>query len=355
VNDLIAQEADLPFAKAKKTVIRKRRRKAVPWRRIVQFGFAILNIYIGYRFYLFAHAAMTTDSGPLPTRPPGAEGWLPISGLMGVIDWISNGSLNTIHPAATICLLAFTATALLVRKAFCGWLCPVGLISELLASAGKRVFGRNFEPPRWVDRPLMAIKYLLLGFFLWAFYMMGVAGISAFIHSPYNQVSDVKMLLFFARLSTAAAVILMGLAVGSVFIQGFWCRYFCPYGAFLGLFSWLSPVKVHRNTQTCIDCAKCDKVCPARLPVMSKLNIKSVECNGCMACVEACPAENTLLMGTRRLKLSPLKTGIIVLLIFTAFYAGANLFGTWKSSLTDNDYRYHIARLDSPDYGHPGE
>lgn len=328
--------------------------KLVSWRRIVQYAFLILNIYIGYRFYIFVQAAFSDFITPLPTRPPGVEGWLPISGLMGAIDWLATGTLNSIHPAATICLLAFTAMALLLRKTFCSWFCPVGLFSELLASLGKRLFGRNIVLPRWLDRPLMAIKYLLLGFFIWAFYTMGVAGISAFIHSPYNQVSDVKMLLFFTNLETTAAIVLIILVVASVFIQGFWCRYLCPYGAFLGLFSWLSPVKVRRNSATCIDCGKCDRVCPVRLPVMSKLSIKSVECHGCMECVQACPVADTLHMGTRRYRLSPLKTGLLVILIFTMFYAGARLFGVWNSRLTDHDYRYHISRLESPEYGHPG-
>lgn len=195
---------------------------------------------------------------------------------------------------------------------------------------------------------------MLLGFFLRAFYTMGTSGIAAFIESPYNQVADVKMLLFFLELGTLGAIILLGLAIGSMFIQGFWCRYLCPYGAFLGFFSWLSPVKVRRNPVSCIDCGKCNKVCPARLPVMSKLNIKSVECTACMECVIACPVRDTLDLGTRLARLSPLKLGVLIVVVFATFYAGARLLGTWQSSLTDDQYRYHISHLDSAEYGHPG-
>ena len=46
---------------------------------------------------------------PLPSRPPGVEGFLPISGLMGLLDWIYQGALNTIHPAATILFVLFLA------------------------------------------------------------------------------------------------------------------------------------------------------------------------------------------------------------------------------------------------------
>jgi hypothetical protein len=50
--------------------------------------------------------------------------------------------------------------------------------------------------------------------------------------------------LFFERLGSAAAVDLLVLAAASVFVQGAWCRFLCPYGALLGLFSWMSPVKI---------------------------------------------------------------------------------------------------------------
>jgi polyferredoxin len=337
-----------------KKTARKKRKKPWPWRRTVQIAFAALNILLGWQFYRFVHAAQTTTSGVLPTRPPGVEGWLPISGLMGAIDWFVHGALNTIHPAATMLLLVFTVLAFCLRKSFCGWLCPVGLLSESLAMLGRKIFQRNFRPPRVLDRILMGIKYALLGLFLFAFVVMGMEGINRFLQSPYNRVSDVKMMLFFAQIGMVGGSILLGLAVGSIFIEGFWCRYFCPYGAYLGLFSWLSPVKVRRNIPSCIDCGKCDRACPAHLTVMSKPQIISVECNGCMECVQVCPVPDTLHLGLPTRKFSPLQMGVAVLLVFTLFYLGANALGHWRSSLTDEEYRYHISRLDGPEYGHPG-
>lgn len=341
-------EAKRPFAR------RAVRKSWWSWRRAVQVGFAALNIVIGYQFYVFVRAAQTMEHGDLPFRPPGVEGWLPISGLMGLIDWIGSGYLNTVHPAATVLLLAFLAVSLLLRKSFCSWLCPVGFISDLLANLGRKMFGRNFRLPRVVDVTLMSLKYLLLAFFLWAFYTMGLQGIAAFIESPYNQIADVKMLLFFAEIGTVAAVVLIVLAVGSVFVHGFWCRYLCPYGALLGFVSWLSPVKVRRNPASCIDCGKCDKICPSRLPVMIKQNIISVECTGCMECVEICPVKDTLHMGTKRRKPQPRTVAIAVVAVFLLFVAGAKMFGVWQTSVSDPEYRFHISRLQSTEYGHPG-
>lgn len=332
-------------------------RGAIPWRSIVQSGFALFNILIGIQFYRFVHAGLVNAAtGTLPYRPPGVEGWLPISGLMGLIDWIANGTLNAIHPAATVIVLAIVMIALALRKVFCGWLCPVGFLAEYLAKPGRWILRRkrSLMLPRRLDYPLLGMKYALLGFFLWAFAVMGTDGIAAFLTSPYNSVSDVKMLLFFERISGVGLAVIGGLAVGSMLIEGFWCRYLCPYGALLGLFSILSPVKIRRNAESCIECGKCDRVCPSRLPVMNKPTISSPECTGCMNCVQACPVADTLRLGTTKRTLSPLKAGLIAVSVLIVFSLSARMLGLWESSLSDDEYRMHMQRLETPEYGHPG-
>ena len=74
-------------------------------RLVVQTIFALACVLLAIQFGRFLHAARAGVE-PLPTRPPGVEGFLPISGLMGALDWIHQGTLNAIHPAATMLLLA---------------------------------------------------------------------------------------------------------------------------------------------------------------------------------------------------------------------------------------------------------
>lgn len=323
------------------------------YRLAVQGGFTLASLFMGWQFWRFYHAAVTT-TGDLPHRPPGIEGYLPISGLMGAIDWINQGSLNVIHPAATVMFLTFVGISLLLRKSFCGWICPVGFISENLARIGQLIFKRNFRPSGWFDKPLRSLKYLILGFFVWAIFSMTPQALHSFIESPYNKIADIKMMLFFVNLGKVGAIVLMVLAAGSIFINGFWCRYLCPYGALLGLFSWMSPVKVRRDPVTCTDCGLCDKVCPARLPVMSKLQITSPECLGCSDCVTSCPVKGALAIGTPERALSPKRIALLILIFFGIGWGAAQIGGIWRSGLIDDEYRYHIERMDSEEYGHPG-
>jgi len=320
----------------------------------VQLGFVLTSIVLGVMFANFVSSALTSEHGELPPRPPGVEGYLPISGFMGLIDWIRQGVLNDIHPAATVLFLLFILISIVVRKAFCGWICPVGFISEWLARIGQLIFKRNFRLPDWLDFSLRGIKYFLLAFFAWAILNMSAESLRAFIESPYNKISDVKMGMFFLNLSGLAAGILIGLILLSILIHSFWCRYLCPYGALMGLFSWMSPIKVRRDPVTCTDCGICEQICPARLPVDTKLRIIDPECIGCGDCVTSCPVPEALEIGTRKDSLTPFQLAVITLGIFLIGYVGARSFGIWQNSLSSDEVRYHINRMDSEEYGHPG-
>ena len=323
-------------------------------RLVVQAGFTAGCVLLGIQFARFTRAAMAGDL-PLPTRPAGVEGFLPISGLMGLFDWIYQGTLNQVHPAATMLFVIIVAVAFFARKSFCSWICPVGFLSELLARLGRRLFGHNFRPWKWLDIPLRGLKYVILFFFLQAVVLMSDAALQAFIQSPYNRVADVKMGLFFVRLGAVGLGVMLTLAVLSVLVNGAWCRYLCPYGALLGLISRFSPLRVRRDAASCIDCGLCDKVCMARLPVSGVDSVASVECTGCLDCIATCPVENALqVKAVRRWALSLPAYGLLVLLLFFGGYSASRLAGLWDSGVSDAEYSQRIRNLDQPEYGHPG-
>jgi polyferredoxin len=323
-------------------------------RLMTQGFFAAVSLFLGIQLARFYQAAQA-GTLPLPGRPPGVEAYLPISGLMGILDWAYQGTLNTIHPAATVLVMVALAMAFLLRKAFCSWVCPVGFLSETLARFGRWSFGRNFRFWSWVDGPLRGLKYLILAFFLWAILTMTADQLQAFIQSPYNRVAELKMGLFFVELGKTGTIVMGVLVLGSIFVQGFWCRYLCPYGALLGFFSWASPTRVVRNVESCVDCGLCDKVCMARLPVSTSGKVSSPECTGCVDCLAVCPVADALEVrtaGGRRL--SSLALAGALLGIFLAGYLGARATGSWHNQISDQEYVDRISEIHSPAYGHPG-
>lgn len=340
----------------KKKLVRKHLRDhSQQLRHGFQVAFLLLNVWLGGQFYLWVRQFEVAGSQISIARPAGVEGWLPIGGLMNLKYWLVTGHIPSIHPAAMFLLLAFLSMAFMFRKAFCSWLCPVGTLSEYLWRAGRKMFGRNFRIPRWLDIPLRGLKYLLLGFFVWAVTGMSAGAIESFMHSPYGLIAAVKMLNFFRFLGVTGLVVIGLLMVASLFIENFWCRYLCPYGALLGLVSLASPHRIRRNTEACIDCAKCARACPSSLPVDRLASVRSAECTGCMACVSVCPAEGALVMSLPQMLESKKKRRGLpawamaagIALLFLGLAGFAKVTGHWNSPVPNSAYHQLIPNASS--------
>lgn len=327
----------------KKLVRRDDREYSQTLRLGVQLFLVALNAWIGVEFYLWVRWAESGGRAFEVSRPAGVEGWLPIEGLMQLKYFLLTRELPHVHAAGFFLFVSFLMMSVVFRKSFCSWLCPVGTVSEYLWKLGRRTFRRNFQLPRWADITLRSLKYILLSFFVYAVASMSAAAIAEFLGSPYALIVDVRMLNFFRYLGSTTALVVLGLVVASIFIQNFWCRYLCPYGAFLGLASLLSPSQITRNSDTCIDCAKCAKACPSALPVDKLIQIRTAECTGCLECVAVCPAKDTLTMsvpvGLRKRHAIPawsIAAGIAI--IFFGLVGYAKISRHWNTSLPKQVY-----------------
>jgi polyferredoxin len=226
------------------------------------------------------------------------------------------------------------------------------------------MFARNFQLWPWVDIPLRGLKYLLLGFFVWAVSSMSANAIAAFMRSDYGMIADVKMLNFFRFLGEAGAIVIAVLVVASIFIQNFWCRYLCPYGALLGLTSLLSPLRIRRAPDACIDCAKCAKACPSSLPVDRLITVKSAECTGCLECVAVCPAKGALQISPVWRRGGPAERGEArsawamaagIAILFLGIVGFAKTAGYWNTNVPAAVYRQLVPHANQAQHPMPGD
>ena len=318
-------------------------------RRILQLVFLLITCYIGIRFYGFAHQL---EAG-LPVtveRPPGVEAFLPISALVSLKYFMVTGVFSRVHPAGLVLFMLICGTALLFRKGFCSWICPIGFLSDILARIHLKLFNKKFRVPVWPDRVLQSLKYLIAGFFIYSIFInMPANALAQFINSPYNRFADLKMLEFFSRISPTALTVLLILLVLSVMVPYFWCRYLCPYGALLGLISFFSAGKISRDSDRCTGCRRCERICPGQIKITGRETVRSLECSACQRCVDACPEKEVLRFTFfRRFSISPGMMGAIMAAGFVIAVFTARQAGLWHSKTPVQAYYSYYQEKQAP-------
>ncbi len=308
----------------------------------VQAVFFLLTLHIGYTFYHFV-LHFEAPGHPFIQRPPSVDAFLPIAGLMSFKYFLTTGIIEPVHPAALIMFSAAVCVSLLLKKGFCGWICPVGTLSQWFWMAGEKIFGRNFRVWKHADVFLRSVKYILMTFFIVTIWIrMSNASLEAFFRSDYYKIADIKTMKFFTDMSSATVWFLSGAAALSLLYKNFWCRYLCPYGALLGLLSRFSPVKIARNEKDCSHCHSCTKHCPALIDVEGQTTVKTAECFGCITCVSRCPAKGALEVsfgaGKQRKALAPYLYPAVLVILFSLMVGAGIISEKWHSRITYDEY-----------------
>jgi len=319
---------------------------------LCQSLFAIFCLFVGWQFYSFYLWATNPAANSFVQRPPAVEAFLPLGALVSIKRLFLGAEFDTIHPAGLTIFIAALLIGLFLRKGFCGWICPVGFASNLAERAGRKM-KILFRLPGWLDIPMLSLKYLLLGFFGYLILLkMGLQSLTDFHRSPYNVISDAKMLHFFLQPSVLAGSIMLGIILLSFLLRNFWCRYLCPYGGLLGILALLSPFQVKRTADTCIDCKKCEAICPASIKITNRNTVRNAECIGCLECVESCPVPNCLTLSVPGKKgIRPILLPILVLVLFFICYLVAKLTNHWNSEVPLEVFQRYYQTIN--EIGHP--
>ncbi len=315
----------------------------------VQSAFLLLTLQIGYRFYQFI-LHFKTPGRPFVERPSSVDAFLPISGLMSLKFSLFTGIIEPLHPAALFIFVAIIAASILMKKGVCGWICPIGTLSQLFWMSGEKVLGRSFRMEKYTDGTVRSLKYILMALFL---LVIGVAMppnmMVLFFITDYYKTADVRTMNVFAQMSTITLCVLTTLAGLSLIYKNYWCRYLCPYGALLGLLSCAGPVKIKRNNDKCLHCGSCTKNCPSLLDVEKKEVMNSPECFACMTCVSSCPSNGALDItfgtGKTRRAFKPYLYPLFLIIILYLVIGIGMATGNWKSLVPYDDYKRIIPEL----------
>ena len=220
---------------------------------------------------------------------PGAVGACPLGALQNAVA--SSRNRTPVYALGILMLYG-----LMLGRTICGYLCPVGLVQELLHKLPTPKIGKSR-----VTYILSFLKYVLLILLvvavpLWfAFRSLplpafckficpaGTLGGAVGLLSHPGNADKFSMLGGLFTWKMIVALLLVGLCV---FLYRGFCRFICPLGAFYGLFSRIALVGVKVDCGRCTGCGKCVKECP-----MDIQHVGDHECISCGKCVTVCPTK----------------------------------------------------------------
>jgi ferredoxin len=214
-----------------------------------------------------------------------AERWCPFGGVEAVYTYATDGNMLCSLGVSNFYILAgVLAATLLLRRVFCGYMCPIGTISEWLGRAAARLKIPQVRLPDRLDRRLMLLKYPVLILILFITYRASELLFRAFDPCYALLSRHGEDITFWAY------VVAGGIVLGSLLITVPFCRWLCPLAAVLNVFSRFGLTRIKRNEDACVACGHCATACPMNIPVDDVKEVTHARCLSCMNCVDACPA-----------------------------------------------------------------
>ena len=256
-------------------------------RRMVQWGFLCLFI-LPLLPMIYKRLAFQTGSDYASWLLP----WDPLLALGNLL----NRNISALIIGAPLLLLAIS---LVLGRSFCGWICPLGTVMDLVqplafwhkqrVARPNHVNGRRNSRLRYLilvaalGGALLSIKLLGLVDPLVIFTRAATAGIANLLGS--RQAFERGGLTYFSMLFIAILVL-------EFWQPRFWCRHLCPQGALLSLVSRFSLLN-RRVSAACSNCSLCRQACPMDAILQDEHDTDYSDCTLCLECESACPVRGT--------------------------------------------------------------
>lgn len=179
-------------------------------------------------------------------------------------------------------MLFIITTAFLLGPIFCGWMCFTGFYQDIARYLGRFIKKEPWDFDKKIHNKLRYLRYIGL------FAGLLLGGIFLFPEKIGHSLGGV---LKGHLVIDTAFYFLIALGILSLVTSRFFCRYCCPFGAKLGLYSLFRPITINRN-ENCIHCGGCTKACPMGIEVDKINSMANPNCINCFNCIENCPQKS---------------------------------------------------------------
>lgn len=276
----------------------------------------------------------------------------PVGGVVSIYEYFVSGRfVKKVHESSFVLMYIVFVLTILLGPVFCGWICPMGTFQEWISGIGKKITGKKFNTfiPYSVDRYLRFIRYIVL--------VMVLVKTAQSAQLMFAQIDPYYALfnIWTDEVAIGGYIALGIVTLASLFVERPFCKYFCPYGALLGLFNRIKLFRIERKSETCISCKKCDKACPMNIPLSDIGVSRDHQCISCMECTSdnSCPKSDTLVMSFKRRIISSKRVGITAVLFFIIGVGGSMALDLWKTESTKVPIKYKTGEFEG-EY-HPGD
>jgi ferredoxin-type protein NapH len=250
-------------------------------------------------FFGTAHWGWTVAGTPLLAGNLSAAtlaGVLPIADPFAVAQLLAAGCALAL-PVLLGAVVALLFYGLVAGRAFCGWVCPMNIVTDAAAWTRARLGIGDLVHVNARARYVALLLALLLS---------AVSGLAAFdFLSPVAALH--RELIYGVGLGLIGA---LGIFLLDAFVlKHGWCGHLCPLGAFHALMGRAARLRVNFDAATCSRCGDCVKVCPEPRVInlaqaAARGRVAAGECTQCGRCVAVCP-ENSLSFALRAGRASP--------------------------------------------------
>ncbi|MDY0162783.1 4Fe-4S binding protein [Desulfobotulus sp.] len=226
---------------------------------------------------------------------------------------------GSVAAAFLIYLGTFFIWALVFGKTFCGWICPLGFLQDLLTKIreamgidGSRFAWATRDRFQWVKYALLVLLILLpMGI---GNSLLGLPRFTPDLAVPFCQICPGKpfiplfygdtshILIDFSSLTkiimTSLSMLIAGLFLAAGFVKRRYLCAFCPMAALLSLFDRIGFVGLRKKGEACTRCGNCFRACPMEIREIADLrdrkHMVTQDCMLCLRCIEVCPEDKAL-------------------------------------------------------------
>lgn len=311
------------------------------WRAILQVICFVIVLYGGLLLKESGETARRVDSGKPRTTKYGRDRLLWVSGADTVSEvypptlvcrFAAEGG---IFKACSVHMLCENATWLtkfeeliphvfllillsfLFARYWCGWVCPLGAITDFMNMVRKKTGIQDWRVPQWADTFLGGLRHFLLWAalgisILIALPVLGLKGVNDSLFLPYCQICPARIIypalagvqpclydftdritIFFTFLSWIALLFFLA----GFFVPRLWCRV-CAIGALLSYFNRGGAARLLKDASKCTYCGTCQRCCPMDIEMVyrerTRPEVTDTDCVLCLRCVEECPEPGCL-------------------------------------------------------------